>query len=160
MARTFTPITGGGAGGAYQTGDRLGYQTVEKVRQALDMALYLPIIDLGGDERGISTASFVAVNAARQISIKGDNLGGLTLDVVLHYYTSNAATSVQMKVRNLTDSTDAATGTISTSTTVVTETVTVTLASATKTYQLQIDGGNADNPIYGWGYFRFRTVPA
>jgi hypothetical protein len=40
MARTFTAITGGGAGGAYQAGDRHGWQTEEKIRNAAMSAAF------------------------------------------------------------------------------------------------------------------------
>lgn len=162
MARTFTPLTGGGGGSAYQSGDKWGYQTAENVRQALDMALYYAgHLDLGGDERGILSASYVAVNGARTYDLNGDNDGGLTLEAVVFYLTANAATTVNVRVRNTTDASDA--GTIaapSSATTVTREVVTLTMASGIKTYQLQVTGSDALNPVYAWGYLRLRKVPA
>lgn len=118
--------------------------------------------DLGGEETtGLLTgvATWMAVSGAREFTIDGDNLGGLTLEVVLHYYTTSAATAVQLRVRNTTDSTTAATGTSSTSTTLVKEVVTVTMASGNKVYRLEALG-DATNPVIGWGYLRLRKVPA
>lgn len=162
MARTFTPLTGGGAGSAYQTGDKWGYQVAEKVRQALDMALYYAgHLDLGGDERGILSSSFVAVNGARTYDLDGDNDGGLTLEAVVFYYTANASTTVNVRVRNTTDSSNAGTiAAASAATTVTREVVTLTMAAGIKTYRLEVTGSDAVNPVYGWGYLRIRKVPA
>jgi hypothetical protein len=161
MARTFTPITGSGGGGVYVSGDKHGYQTEEKIRQALDLLAYMVgHIDLGGDERGILSASYVKVNAPRTISLKGDNLGGLTLEAVVYYYTANAATSVRVRVRNLTDASDAVVGTLSTATTETEEVLTLTLVAGTKSYQLQVTGGDANNEVYAWGYLRLRKIPS
>lgn len=161
MARTFTPITGGGGGGAYQAGDKLGYQAVEKIRQALDQALYLAgHLELGGDERAILSAAFTRVNGARTLTLQGDNLGGLTLELVAFYYTLNTATQVQVRLRNTTDNTTAATGTSSNATSLTREVIAVTLASGNKDYQLQVTGSNADNGVFAWGYLRAIKVPA
>lgn len=159
--RTFTPITGGGAGGAFQAGDRHGYQTEEKIRQGLDVANYAGgCYPLGGDDTGILSASYVPVNGWMSHDFNGDSLGGLTLDVVLFYRTANAATSVTARVRNTTDSSTAATGTTSTATSDTREVVSVTLASGVKTYRLEVTGSDALNPVYLRGYFRFRKVPS
>lgn len=162
--RTFTPLTGTGAGNAYQTGDKFGYQTAEKIRQALDQALYLPILDLGGEERGITVnvaATFQTVWSFRSYDLNGDSLGGLTLEAVLFYYTSNAATTVDVRVRNTTSpATAAQLAAPSASTTVQTTVRTMTMASGIQTYRLELTASNVDNPVYAWGYLRFRTIPA
>ena len=160
--RTFTAITGGGVGGAYQAGDKHGYQTEEKIRHGLDIGAYLGgHLDLGGDERGILSAAYVAVNGARTYDLNGDSLGGLTLEAVVFYYTANAATTVNVRVRNTTDSSNAgAIAAASAATTVTREVVTVTLASGIKTYQLQVTGSDAVYGVTGWGYLRLRKVPA
>jgi hypothetical protein len=91
----------------------------------------------------------------------GDNDGGLTLEAVVFYYTANAATTVNVRLRNTTDSSDAgAIAAASAATTVTREVITLTLASGVKTYQLQVTGSDALNPVYAWGYFRIRVVPA
>jgi len=160
-SRTFTPLTGTGASSAYQAGDKFGYQGVEKIRQALDMALYLAgHLDLGGDERAILSASYVPVNGARTFTLDGDKDGGLDVEAVLFYYTSNAATTVTARVRNVTDSTTAGTSATSAATAVVTEALAITLASGNKVYQLQVIGSDALNPVYCWGYLRLHKVPA
>ncbi len=160
--RTYTALTGGGAGSAYQSGDRWGYQTAEKVRNDLDIAVYLAgHLDLGGDERPILSASYTPVNGYRSYDLNGSTLGGLTLEAVVFFYTTNAATTVNVRVRNTTDSSNA--GTIagaSTATTVTREVVTLTLAAGIKTYRLEVTGSDAVYPVYAWGYLRLRTVPA
>ena len=160
-ARTFTPLTGTGASNAYQTGDKFGYQGAEKIRQALDMALYVAgHLDLGGDEWEKVSASYVPVFGARTYTLDGDKLGGLDVEAVLFYYTSNAATTVTCRVRNLTDGSNAGTSATSASTTVVKEVVALTLASGNKDYQLQVTGSDALNDVRCWGYLRLRKVPA
>jgi hypothetical protein len=164
MSRTFTVWSGGGAGGAIQSGDPATHVEAEYIRNAIDIAMYFGReFDLGGDERGMTITTpgtFQAVNGSRRLSHNGDNDGGLTLEAVVSYYTSDAATSVQVRVRNLTDSSNAATGTLSTATLRTDETLTLTLASGVKSYELQWDAGNTTNPVYAWGYIRLRKVPA
>jgi hypothetical protein len=160
--RTFTPLTGGGAGGVYAAGDKWGYQTAEKVRQAQDIALYLPHLNLGGMDIGIVTgaATWAPVPGYQELTLDGASLGSLTKDLVVWSYTSNASTAVQLRLRNVTDSTNAATSTSITTTTATKETVaSVTLASGVKVYRLEILGGAADH-VYGWGHLRLRTTPA
>src|SRR4051812_36683710 len=106
--RTFTALTGGGAGSAYQTGDKWGYQTAEKVRNDLDICAYLAgHIARGGDERPIVSASYVGVNGARTYDLNGASLGSVTLEAVVFYSTRDAATTVNVRVRNTTDSSNA-----------------------------------------------------
>ena len=93
--------------------------------------------------------------------LNGDNLGGLTLDVVFFNYSSNAGTTVTSRLRNTTDGSTAAQGAATASTTRGnSEVVTVTLASGVKTYQLQWTASNTTNPVYCWAVLRFRKVPA
>ncbi len=160
--RTYTALSGGGAGGAFQAGDRFGYQSVEKIRNDLDIAAYIAgHLDLGGDENGILSAAYVAVNGSRSFDLNGDSLGGMTLEAVVFYYTANASTTVNVRVRNTTDSTNAgAISVASAATTVTREVVTLTLASGIKTYRLEFTGSDALNAVYCWGYMRLRKVPA
>jgi hypothetical protein len=164
MARTFTALTGGGAASAYQTGDKFGYQSAEKIRQALDLLANIGAgYPLGGDEVPMTVATpatYQAVNGAITWDLNGDNFGGMTLEVVFFSYTSNAATSVTPRLRNTTDSTTAAQGAAVTATSVTREVVTVTLASGVKTYRLEWTASNATNPVYCWGVTRFRKVPS
>lgn len=147
---------------AYIVGDKWGYQTAEKARQNDDLLAYCGLHgDLGGSEDvGIITgaATWQPVRGYREFLLNGDSLGGLTLDLVAFYKTSNVATSVQVRLRNVTDSTNAALGSASASTTVVKEAVTVTLAAGDKNYRLEVLG-DATNHVFGWGYLRFRKVP-
>jgi hypothetical protein len=160
--RTFTALTGGGAGNAFQSGDKFGYQTAEKIRQALDIAMYLPTMDLGGEEgTGVVTgaATWVPVPGYRAFTLNGDSVGGLTVQAVVYYKTENASQAVQVRIRNTTDSSTAATGTSSTATTATEEVLTVTLASGAKSYRLEMTGG-ATYGCAAWGYLRLRVVPS
>lgn len=159
--RTFTPLTGGGAGSVYQAGDKLGYQSVEKIRHATDMALYLPHLDLGGMEIGVITgaATWEPVPGYQEVTLDNASLGGLTIDLVCWSYTSDSGTAVQLRLRNVTDGSNACTSTSHSGTSATKETVTATLASGVKVYRLEVLGG-AYAHVYGWGHLRLRTTPA
>lgn len=160
--RTFDPFTGSGPDGALIAGDSFGPTQADTWRQMLDICGYVGgHFDLGGDERGILSSSYIAVNGARTFDLNGDSLDGLDLEAVVFYYTSDASTTVNVRVRNTTDSTDAGTiAAASAATTVTREVVTLTLASGIKTYQLQVTGSDALNGVYAWGYLRLRVVPS
>lgn len=161
--RTFTALGGTTAQTAYTAGHRWGYQDAEQTRQALDMALYLAgHIPLGGSEGTAvvtGAATWAPVPGYLPISLNGDTLGGLTLQAVVVYKTENAGQAVQVRIRNTTDSSNAATGTSSTATTPTEETLTLTLASGVKTYRLEVLGG-ATYGVAAWGYLRLRTIPS
>lgn len=162
--RTFTALTGGGAGGAYQVADKFGYQTAEEIRNDIDICAYLGAgYPLGGDERPMTVATpatYQAANAAITWDLNGDTLGGMTLEVVFFSYTSDGATSVTPRLRNTTDGSTAAQGAAVTATSVSREIVTVTMASGIKTYRLEWTASNTTNPVYVWGAFRIRKVAA
>lgn len=164
MSRTFHQLTGNGSdfttSDPYIASSPVGYQDFEWARQAIDLLAYLGGgFDLGGDERGILSASYVTVNGGRAWSLDGGNLGGLTLEAVVWYYTTDVTTSVQVRIRNTTDSSNAGAGTLSTSTTKVKEVITLTLAAGVKDYELQVTGGDALNGVMAWGVLRLRRVP-
>jgi len=160
--RTFSTLTGSGPNNAYIPGDKWSAQVAEKVRNDVDIANYLGLtLDLGGDEDPILSASYVRVNCARSASLNGDTLSGMTLEAVVYYYTTNASTTVNVRVRNVTDSTDAGTITAaSNATTLTEEVITLTLASGVKSYQLQVTGSDAVNGVIAYGYIRIRKVAA
>ena len=159
--RTFSVIKSS----AIVSGDKWTHVLGEAARQDVDIAAYLGgHFDLGGDERGIlmdTGGTFQPVNGYRSYDLNGDTLGGLTLEAVLFYYTANAATTVNVRVRNTTDSSNAgAIAAASAATTVTREVVTLTMASGIKTYRLEVTGSDALNPVFSWGYLRLRKVAA
>jgi hypothetical protein len=163
--RTFSPLTANTdltTIDPYVNGSKFGYQDAERARQDLDILSYLcGHFDLGGDERPILSASYVGVNGHRSYDLNGDTLGGMTLEAVVYFYTTNASTTVNVRVRNTTDGSNAgAIAAASAATTVTREVVTLTLASGIKTYRLEVTGSDALNGIYAWGYLRIRKVPA
>lgn len=147
---------------AIVSGDPWSFTRGEYARMNHDIAAYCGLqADLGGDERGILSASYVAVNGARSYDLNGDTLGGMTLEAVVFYYTANAATTVNVRLRNTSDASNAgAIAAASAALTVTREVVTLTLASGIKTYQLQVTGSDALNGVYAWGYLRIRKVAA
>jgi hypothetical protein len=163
--RTFTPMTANTdltTITAYTNGTKFGYQDAEWARQDIDILSYLAgHLDLGGDERGITSASYVPVNGYRSYDLNGDTLGSMTLEAVVFYYTATASTTVNVRVRNTTDSSNAgAISAASAATTVTREVVTLTLASGIKTYRLEVTGSDAAAGVHCWGYLRIRRVPA
>lgn len=163
--RTFAPMTSHvdlTTIAAYVNNSPFGYQDAERARQDIDICAYLAgHLDLGGDERPILSASYTPVNGHRSFDLNGDSLGGMTLEAVLFFYTANAATTVNARVRNTTDGSNAgAIAAASAATSVTREVVTLTLASGVKTYRLEVTGSDASNPVYCWGYLRLRKVPA
>lgn len=162
MARTFTPLTGGGASDAYAAGDKWGYQTAEKVRQALDVFGYQGFTHFlgGSDIAGVASSSYVPVHTSCPITLNGDNFGGYTLEAVVFRFTRDAATSVTCRIYNVTDGSAAVTGSASTSTTAASETLTITMASGNKSYRLECTGSNTTNDVFAWGFLRLRKDPA
>jgi hypothetical protein len=165
--RTFARLQGGGTAGAVIVGDYLkattGNLNVEQIRHSTDQAIYLGLKgSLGGSETtGIITgaATWAPVSGVIPYTINGDGYGGLTKQIIVYYRTTNTATAVQMRLRNLTDSSNAVAGTLySTDTALQTETLTVTLASGAKVYRLEILG-DASNPVIGWGRWNVEVVP-
>lgn len=163
--RTFTPMTANTdlvTITAYTNGTKFGYQDAEWARQDVDILSYLcGHLELGGDKDAIVSASYVAVNGARTYDLNGDTLGGMTCEAVVFYRTTDVATTVNVRLRNTTDGSDAgAIAAASSSTSIAREVFTVTFASGVKTYQLQVTGSDASNGVVAWGYLRIRTVPA
>lgn len=165
-ARTFEALVGSGTGGAVAVGDKLrataGTVNVEQIRQAMDIFAYLPDKPLGGAEIGVITgaATWAPVPGYIEQTLNGDALDGLTLNLVVWSYTSDASTAVQLRLRNVTDSTNAATSTSHSGTSATKETIsTVTLASGVKVYRLEILGGAAHH-VYGWGHIKAFVTPS
>lgn len=166
MARTFHQMTGNGSdftsSDPYVASSPIGYQDFEWARQAIDIAMYLPVLPLGGSESAgkvTGAATWVPVTSYLPHTLNGDNLGGLlVVEAVVCRLTENASGNVQVRIRNVTDSTTAGTGVASSSTTPAEETISVTLASGVKQYRLEMTG-DATYACAAWGYLRIRCVP-
>lgn len=163
MANTFTALTGTGVGSAYQADDLFGYQTAEKIRgnfNALaEAGTWMPM-------QSQAPAILIAVAATYEDhpfyidrDINADDVGGLTVDITYYSYTTNASTSVTLRLRNTTDGSTIDTATAVTTTTVTKETNTVTLtAGAAKNYRLQITASSTSHPVVGWAELRIRKT--
>lgn len=108
---------------------------------------------LGGSSSvGLQTASYLEVEGRKRIRLDGTETSGLTRQARIWYRTLAVATSVIWRVQNLTDVTTLAQGTIySADTLVQEEVISVTPPTGEKEYALELQGGNANNPIFGWG---------
>jgi hypothetical protein len=162
--RTHAPLGGTTAETAYAAGHRWGYQDADQTRQSIDVLAYIgDAIQLGGHQAiGYVTgaATWEAVDPSFTYSLNGSTLGGMTLDLVVTSWTENAAQSVQVRLRNTTDSSNAAISTSHSGTSATLETVTgVTLAAGIKSYRLEILGG-ATYAVFTSAYLRIRDIAA
>ena len=161
--RTHAPLGGTTPETAYANGHRFGYQDAEQVRQSIDLLAYLgDHLPLGGHaSTGYRTgaATWEAVSPAHAYTLNADSLGGMTMDLVVTTWTEDAGQAVQVRLRNTTDSSNAATSTSHSSTSPTTETVSVILASGVKSYRLEILGGATDC-VFAVGHLRIRDVAA
>jgi len=90
--------------------------------------------------------------------IDGTNLGGFTVQARVEVRTTNAATSVTPKIRNITDGTDAGVGAacsaINTDYSGVNcrQTIPITLVPGLKKYRLQLTPSTVNDEVFGIGY--------
>ena len=166
MAFTYHPMTGDGADFdnviPYDASSPIGHQDFEWARQGIGLLAYLGgAIHLGGaPSHGYVTgaATWEAVDEALTFTLQGDLLGGMAVDLVVTTKTENAAQAVQARLRNTTDSSNAAVSASHSSTSWTQEIVSVTLASGNKSYRLEVLGG-ADYAVFAIAYLRVRAVP-
>ena len=131
-----------------------GFQTANLIRGNNLAALgALRPGDLGGDDvNGLLIASYLEVKSRKRVRLNGAETSGLTRQARIWYRTSNVATSVIWRVFNISDTTTLAQGTIySADVLIQEEVIAVTPPSGEKEYALQVQGGNATNPIFAWG---------
>ena len=136
-----------------------GFQDANEIKgNVITLASARNKMFLGGS-RTVAVPSVASAQDAinyLDVEIDGTNLAGLTVQVRVEVRTSNAGTSVQPTLRNVTDSTTAATGVACSSTTYGgtngTQTLTFTPAAGVKKYRLQFTPSNTTNDVYGIGY--------
>jgi hypothetical protein len=131
-----------------------GYQTANKLREN-DQALLSFRLErqLGGSrEQGVQGSGSLDPPEFRQVQLDSTNLSGLSIRARVETKTNNAGTSVQPKIRNVTDSTDTVTGSSHTNTTFTEELLAISVVAGTKKYQLQLVTNNANNPVFGFGH--------
>lgn len=140
---------------AYVLDQFFGFQSANKLRENIIALAGLGAEkSFGGDRQiGDLTAAWKEVPNYRDIVINGTNLGGFTKQARIQRKTSDVSTSVQCRVRNLTDNSTAGTGAVYNATTNWDEeTFAVVLAAGVKVYRLQFIGGDALNDIYAIGH--------
>lgn len=134
----------------------LGYQTMNLINANIIAAVSRRShSDLGGSlVHGIRSASYVPVVDRRHIKDDGTNYGGFTKRLQATVYTEEAATTVQVKLRNLTTPADAtAESTASGSLTAVDITpLDITIANGESIYELQVKGLDANADVFALGY--------
>lgn len=109
-----------------------------------------------GGSRQISVPLVAAAqDAIDYFDIDLDGSAGYVVTVKVEVRTSNAATSVTPKVRNITDASDSVVGSACTATAAdysganSKQTLTLVLAAGVKTYRFQLTPQNVTNPVYG-----------
>lgn len=119
------------------------------------------VYPLGGSkEIGRVSATYVPVPSSQKVTIDGDAVASATAHLELR--TSDAATSVTLRVRNLTTGADSGVSAASSATsndyddTNQEQTIAVTIAAGVNVYELQGVGSNADTDWFGNGYLEVR----
>lgn len=134
-----------------------GFQTANKLRDR-DAALAASRIGggyLGGSRalQPVKSASFVDVPDHLPLELDGTNIGGLTVQARVFVRTTNTGTSVQAKIRNVTDGSDAVVGAAYSADTVEqAQTLVFVPVTGVKIYHLQVSGNNDTNNIFARGY--------
>lgn len=146
---------------AYILDDPWGYQSANKHRENLIvLASRRAVYPLGGS-RSVSLPLVASAQDAESwidVEIDGTKLGGMTAKLRVECRTTNAGTSVTPKLRNMTDSTDAALGVACSATAAdysganQKQTITATIAAGVKKYRLQGTPSNTTNPTFVIGY--------
>lgn len=119
------------------------------------------VYPLGGSkEIGRVSASYVSVPSSQKVTINGDVVSSAVARLELR--TSEAATSVTLRVRNLTAGANAGVSAASTATSTdydganQEQAVAITIAAGVNVYELQGVGGNTDTDWFGNGYLEVR----
>lgn len=87
------------------------------------------------------------------LELDGTNIGGLTVQARVFVRTTNTGTSVQARIRNITDASTAVTGAAYSADTVEqAQTLVFVPVAGVKIYHLQVTGNNATNNIFARGY--------
>ncbi len=108
---------------------------------------------LGGSvQNGLEDASRMDVYDAQVITIDGGLFNGYVLTVFFQGKTDDAGTSFQPVLRNVTNATDAGSGSVSVSTALQTQSFTATIDPAVCQYKLQLEPGNGASFVYGEAY--------
>jgi hypothetical protein len=144
----------------YVAGDKFGYQSAEKIRQAFDVLIGRRAVYPLRGSRNASLQHNAVIEAYDylDIEIDGTDLVGVTAQARVEVRVENAGLSVTPSIRNVTDSTDAGTGLacVATSATYAgtnqKQTIAVTLASGVKKYRLRITPTNNTYRFWCLGY--------
>ncbi len=109
--------------------------------------------DLGGSlTDGLQNGSQMVAYNRRILSIDGTLFAGYTATAVIAVYTSNAGTSVQAIMRNLTTAANVGSSSPSTALTPTIVSFTFPLVAGVNLYDLELLAGNASAFVYGSGY--------
>jgi hypothetical protein len=131
-----------------------GYQSANKLKNNAEVFLGWRLErDLGGSrDTGVQGSGALDIPNYREKEIISTSVTSLPIRARVNTRTTNAGTSVQPKVRNVTDSTDTVTGTAHTGTSFSEELLSVTPVTGTKRYKMMIVTNNANNEVFGFGH--------
>lgn len=152
---------------AYVLDQVFGYQSANALRLNIEalLACMFPK-DLGGSRSMALPRTASALDAIdyRDIDIDDTDLSGLEVHAKVEVRTTNAATSITPKIRNITDGADAVVGASCTATnadytgTNQKQDLTLTLTTGLKKYRLQATPGDTNNDTFAIG--NVYVVPA
>lgn len=132
----------------------LGYQTMTRLKNNIEAILATRLkSDFGGSrDNSVQGTPILDVVNYRDVEIDATKLGGLSVRARVEVMTTNAGTSVQPKVRNVTDGADKIVGAASTSLVFAEQLLDMTpLTAGTKKYRLQLVTNNNTNDVFGLG---------
>ena len=130
-----------------------GYQSANKLKNNAESLLAFRLQrNLGGSrENAVVGSGALDPYEYRDAELDSTKLGGLSIRARVETKTSDVVTSVQPKIRNVTDGADLVLGTSHTNTSFTEELLAMTLTAGTKKYRLMLVTNNATNPVFGFG---------
>lgn len=130
-----------------------GYQSANKIKNSIKAlaAARLEKSFGGSRENSVLFNGTFAVLEARDVEWDSLQLSGLTTRARVEGKTSDAATSVTPRIRNITDATDLITGTAITATVFTEQILAMALVAGLKKYRLQGVTNNGNNDVWLFG---------
>lgn len=146
MANTFTKLKAS----AFLYGvDKWNTTIAEYARQSL-LALVFREYDLGGSRlQGVDGTGAQDAVEFRYVVLPGADLQGFTAQVRYETWTDLAGTTVTPKIRDMTASSDLATGSANAATSPTEEVVAFTIPNATRKLKFMLTKSNANALVYG-----------
>ena len=149
MAATFSKLNGGTPFSLVSPNNEWSLTTALAVQQDV-MALCFREFDLGGSRsNGVDGTGAQDAWEFKYVGLPGADLQGFSAQVRFETWTDAAGTSVTPKIRDVTASSDLATGGAVTALTPTEEVVSFSIPNATRKLKFMLTKSNADALVYG-----------